>query len=82
LGTNNDWLGFIGNIKQQVPDWRADAGPVVVLGAGGGARAICYALLSEGATEIRLVNRTKAHAEIIASEFGGTDTNIAVGSAP
>lgn len=71
FGTNNDWLGFIGNIKQQVPDWRADAGPVVVLGAGGGARAICYALLSEGATEIRLVNWTKAHAEIIASEFGG-----------
>ena len=71
FGTNNDWLGFIGNIKQQVPDWRANAGPVVVLGAGGGARAICYALLSEGATEIRLVNRTKAHAEIIASEFGG-----------
>ena len=31
FGTNNDWLGFIGNIKQQVPDWRADAW------AGGGA---------------------------------------------
>jgi shikimate dehydrogenase len=71
FGTNNDWLGFIGNLKQQQPDWRADAGPIAVIGAGGGGRAVCYALLQEGATEIRLVNRTRAKAEAIAKEFGG-----------
>jgi len=71
FGTNNDWLGFLGNLKQQVPDWRADAGPAAVIGAGGGARAICYALMQEGAPEIRLVNRTRERAEAIASEFGG-----------
>jgi shikimate dehydrogenase len=71
FGTNNDWLGFLGNLKQQQPDWRADAGPVVVIGAGGGGRAVCYALLQQGATEIRLVNRTAAHANAIAEEFGG-----------
>lgn len=71
FGTNNDWLGFLGNLKQQSPEWRADAGPAVVIGAGGGGRAVCYALLQEGATEIRLVNRTTAHAEAIAEEFGG-----------
>ncbi len=71
FGTNNDWLGFIGNVKQQQPGWRADAGPVAVLGAGGGARAVCYGLLQEGATEIRLVNRTQERAQAIAEEFGG-----------
>ena len=70
-GTNNDWYGFVHNLKQEQPGWRADAGPVVVLGAGGGSRAVCYGLMAEGAKEIRLVNRTLARAQAIAGEFGG-----------
>jgi len=71
FGANNDWLGFIGNLKQQQPDWRADAGPAAVIGGGGGARAVCHALMREGAKEIRLVNRTLERAQAIAEEFGG-----------
>jgi len=71
FGTNNDWHGFIGNLKQEQPGWRADAGPIAVIGAGGGSRAVCYGLLREGATEIRLVNRTGERAEAIAAELGG-----------
>jgi shikimate dehydrogenase len=70
FGSNNDCYGFIHNLKQTQPGWRADAGPIVVLGAGGGARAVCYGLLQEGAKEIRLVNRTFARANGIAAEFG------------
>jgi shikimate dehydrogenase len=70
-GTNNDWYGFVHNLRQEQPGWRADAGPVVVLGAGGGSRAVCYGLMQEGAKEIRLVNRTFARARGIAGEFGG-----------
>jgi shikimate dehydrogenase len=70
-GTNNDWFGFIHNLKQEQPGWRADAGPVVVLGAGGGSRAVCYGLMQEGAREIRLVNRTFGRAKGLANEFGG-----------
>jgi shikimate dehydrogenase len=69
-GTNNDWFGFIHNLKQEEPGWRADAGPVVVLGAGGGSRAVCYGLMQEGAKEIRLVNRTFTRAKALADEFG------------
>lgn len=71
FGTNNDWLGFIGNLKQHAPDWRAESGPVAVIGAGGGGRAVCYALLREGAREIRLVNRTQDRAAAVASALGG-----------
>lgn len=71
FGTNNDWLGFLGNIKQQAPDWRAEAGSIAVIGAGGGSRAVCYGLMQEGATEIRLVNRTHEKALAIAEEFDG-----------
>jgi len=69
-GTNNDWYGFVQMLRHE-PEWRADAGPVVVLGAGGGSRAVCYGLMQEGANEIRLVNRTYARAKAIAEEFGG-----------
>ncbi|MGH8661993.1 MAG: shikimate dehydrogenase [Burkholderiales bacterium] len=69
-GSNNDCYGFTHNLRQEQPDWRAAAGPIVVLGAGGGARAVCYGLLQEGAKEIRLVNRTLARAKGIAAEFG------------
>jgi shikimate dehydrogenase len=70
-GTNNDCFGFIDNLKREQPGWRADAGPIAVIGAGGGARAVCYGLVREGAKEIRLVNRTLARAQAIAGEFGG-----------
>jgi shikimate dehydrogenase len=68
-GTNNDCFGFIHSLKQEQPAWRADAGPAVVLGAGGGARAVCYALMQEGAKEIRIVNRSFERAQTLADEF-------------
>ena len=70
-GTNNDCYGFIENLRQSQPGWRADAGPVVVIGAGGGARAVCYGLAQEGAREIRVVNRSLARAQEIANDLGG-----------
>ena len=70
VGINNDWYGFVHNVLEFVPDWRADAGPAVVIGAGGGARAVIYGLLERGAREIRLCNRSAARAQAVADEFG------------
>ena len=70
-GCNNDAFGFIRNLRQQQPQWRPDAGPVVVLGAGGGARAVCWGLLREGVREIRLVNRTFERAQALAQALCG-----------
>ena len=73
-GSNNDWYGFTHNILDFVPDWRADAGPVAVMGSGGGARAVVYGLMKRGAREIRLCNRTLTRAQTLAREFGGPIT--------
>ena len=71
LGSNNDAHGFIRNLRQQQPGWQAGAGPAVVVGAGGGARAICHGLQQAGVHEIRLVNRTRARAEEVALALRG-----------
>ena len=76
-GTNNDGYGFVHNVLQQQPQWRADAGPVAVIGAGGGARAVVYSLAERGAREIRMMNRTFTRADALAREFGPPVTAIA-----
>jgi shikimate dehydrogenase len=75
-GFNNDGYGYIQSLRDAQPDWRADAGPVVVLGAGGAARAIVVSLIDQGATEIRILNRTRAKADALAQEFGHTITAL------
>jgi shikimate dehydrogenase len=75
-GTNNDAYGFVHNILQQQPAWRADAGPLAVIGAGGGARAVAYSLAGRGAPEIRVINRTFARAAALAREFGTPVTAV------
>lgn len=67
---NTDGYGFLENIRAAQPGWRASEGPALVIGAGGAARAIISALLSDGAPEIRLANRTRTRADFLAQEYG------------
>jgi shikimate dehydrogenase len=69
-GSNTDAFGFIESLKEARPDWRADAGPATIMGAGGGARAVIASLAERGAKEIRVANRTLARAEALARDFG------------
>ncbi|MEQ9640701.1 MAG: shikimate dehydrogenase [Alphaproteobacteria bacterium] len=65
-GSNTDAFGFIEALREAAPNWRP-TGPCVVLGAGGAARAVVVALLDAGASELRLLNRTRAKAEALAA---------------
>jgi len=69
-GMNNDGVGYIQSLRDRDPAWRADRGPVLVLGAGGAARAIVASLLDEGAPEVRLANRTPERAQVLAQALG------------
>lgn len=71
---NTDGYGFIENLRQHAPGWRADAGPAAVLGSGGASRAVVCALLDAGAPEVRLTNRTRARAEQIRGDLGARIT--------
>jgi shikimate dehydrogenase len=70
-GYNHDAFGYVHSILEAKPDWRAHAGPIVVIGAGGGARAVLVSLIDRGAREIRLINRTPARAQLLQKELGG-----------
>ena len=67
---NTDGIGFINNLKQGAPNWQASGGTALVLGAGGAARAIIYALLQEDAPKVIIANRTVKKAEKLAAFFG------------
>jgi shikimate dehydrogenase len=69
-GRNYDGFGYIQSVLDAWPEWRADAGPIAVVGAGGAARAMLVSLADQGAKDIRLVNRTPARALALAQEFG------------
>jgi shikimate dehydrogenase len=69
-GINYDGFGYIQSIQEEHPSWRAEAGPIAVIGAGGAARAVLTSLIDEGARDIRLVNRSPERAHALAREFG------------
>jgi shikimate dehydrogenase len=68
-GYNNDGYGYIQSLLDAKPDWRADAGPALIMGAGGAARAVAVSLAEKGAKDIRICNRTDAAAHVLADAF-------------
>jgi shikimate dehydrogenase len=68
-GRNTDVYGFRESLRDSALGWNPAAGPAVVLGAGGAARAVVAALIEAGVTEIRVVNRTASHAERMAEDL-------------
>jgi shikimate dehydrogenase len=69
--TNTDIAGFLANLDVEAPGWDRVGARGVLLGAGGAARGIAYALASRGLA-VTLLNRTAARAEAIARRIGGT----------
>lgn len=68
--TNTDVEGFLGNLDASASGWDRGLQNAVVLGAGGGARAVVFGLLARGVGSIHVVNRTTARAGALAKRFG------------
>jgi shikimate dehydrogenase len=77
-GRNTDVFGFRENLRERAPDWTPSAGPAVVLGAGGAARAVVAALIEARVEEIRIANRTPARAEQLADDLAAPTTRTTV----
>jgi shikimate dehydrogenase len=72
-GRNSDSFGFLAALKDGAPHWKAADGPVVVLGAGGAARAVVASLVDAGVPELRLINRTQSAAVALGLAFTPDD---------
>ena len=69
--TNTDVEGFLGNLDASVPGWDRGLRTAVVLGAGGGARAVVYGLARmRNVGRIFVVNRTVEKAQGLRDAFG------------
>ena len=76
FGTNTDVRGFLAPLEKQAPELLEAGSRATVIGAGGGARSVVYALRSRGIRPL-IVNRTaekaKALAEFFDCDWGGID---------
>lgn len=72
LADNTDGLGMLGAFAEQAPGFDPAAGPVVILGAGGGSRGAAAAFVEAGCGDVRIVNRTLLKAQEIAEPLGAT----------
>jgi len=66
IGYNTDWRGFLAALSESGFDPQGRR--VVVLGAGGAARAVVYALAQAGA-QVTVLNRTPTHAQALIQDF-------------
>ncbi len=68
--TNTDVEGFLANLDTATPGWDRGLESAVVLGAGGGARAVVYALLRREVQRVYVINRTIPRAKELQKKFG------------
>ena len=68
--TNTDVEGFLANLDVAAPGWDRGLETAVVLGAGGGARAVVFALLQREVGRVYVINRTRERAQALKKKFG------------
>lgn len=76
-GYNTDGKGFILSLKEDA-QMKGQAKKVFILGCGGAARSIAYALAQEGAQAITILNRTKEKAEQFGAVLKGNFSSLQV----
>lgn len=69
-GDNTDGQGFLANLDHAVEGFSKRQGAALVLGAGGAARAVIFALIQRGFAPIYVANRTVEKARQIKEDFG------------
>ena len=76
VGASTDGEGFLTSLRAACPQWSPCRGAAVVMGAGGAARAVAFALLEAGVPEVRIANRTAARARELAAALGPSGTAV------
>lgn len=71
MGSNTDYLGFLGNLDAAMPGWSDGPDDAMVIGAGGAARAVLVALQRRDGGKVHVLNRTLANAQALVDEIEG-----------
>jgi shikimate dehydrogenase len=74
IGDNTDWIGWLNDVKWHGVNM-TDVKRALVLGAGGSARAIVYALVQCG-IEVMIVNRDAERAMKLAMDFNAMSAGL------
>jgi shikimate dehydrogenase len=69
-GDCTDGEGFMADLSTHFPEWQQHKNNVVVIGAGGAARAVLAALHEEGCRNLTILNRTPARATAVCRDLG------------
>jgi len=72
---STDGAGLMAALAEQAPDFDPRGADVVVLGAGGAARAAVAVLVSSGA-RVGVLNRTRSRADALAADLGARAVDI------
>ncbi len=78
-GDNTDVEGFKRALRDFLPE-SVTGRRVLLLGAGGAARAVLLGLIEEGAEQVVLLNRTPERARAVARRIGGERARVAAES--
>lgn len=79
IGYNTDWLGFQAALSEGGFDPQGKR--TVVLGAGGAARAVVYAL-AQGEAQVTVLNRTPSRAHALVQDFSPLFPSLSLLSLP
>ena len=69
FGHNSDAEGFSNNLKNSYPDFDLKDKNAFVIGAGGAARALVYALIKDGVKKVFITNRSETRAIELIKNF-------------
>jgi len=65
VGYNTDGLGYVKGLLEKLPGGSLEKINILIIGAGGAARAIFYTLLQQGARKVDIANRTVKNAQTL-----------------
>jgi shikimate dehydrogenase len=68
--SNTDAYGYMTYLGLKAPEWSMRDAPVLILGAGGAARAIVHGFLQAGVARVRVSNRSRLRSDELARHFG------------
>tara|TARA_B110000259_G_C14034537_1_gene408622 strand:+ start:16157 stop:17014 length:858 start_codon:yes stop_codon:yes gene_type:complete len=76
FGHNSDGIGFVKNVQNSYPDFKFKDKEVVLIGAGGAAKAISHSLMIKNVKKITIFNRNLEKAQDLIKNLVKINKNI------